>query len=125
MYRSTPPGDPLENRVSALMAERLGVSEFLARSLPKACRVLAQAGGRLIRSESDRGVLVCLDDRVLGGWMGQHLSRSLPPFPVSREIEDIGAFLDGRPLSARPAPRFAPTKAEPTSYTPTRRRVKA
>jgi ATP-dependent DNA helicase DinG len=99
-----PPGDPLETRVAALMAGRLGVSEFLARSLPKACRVLAQAGGRLIRSESDRGVLVCLDSRVLGGWMGKHLTSSLPPFPVSRDPADVGNFLDRRPLTGLMSP---------------------
>jgi len=116
-----PPGDPLETRVAALMAARLGVSEFVARSLPKACRVLAQAGGRLIRSESDRGVLVCLDPRIVGGWMGKHLTSSLPPFPLSRNPDDVGHFLDGRPLQGLMA---APKPTAPVAFKPRPRPAK-
>ena len=42
---------------------------------------LKQGVGRLIRSETDRGVLVLCDPRLLGKGYGKLFLESLPPFP--------------------------------------------
>ena len=65
---------------------------------------LAQAAGRLIRSPSDRGAIVCLDGRVTERTsIGNAARRALPPFPISTSISDVGNLLDGRPLILRDA----------------------
>jgi hypothetical protein len=63
---------------------------------------LAQAAGRLIRSPSDRGAIVCLDGRVTERTsIGNAARKALPPFPISTLIADVGNLLDGRPLVLR------------------------
>ena len=64
---------------------------------------LKQGAGRLIRSESDRGVWR-RDERLLDKSYGRSLY-SLPPFRLTREeTEAIGFCGDGVPgVSARPA----------------------
>lgn len=103
-----PPGDPLEEAIGDMLANRTGASAFVARSLPKTARDLAQAAGRLIRSQKDRGAVVVLDRRVLQtSALGHFMRSALPPFPVSREIEDVANAIEGRPLvgvGAEPAP---------------------
>lgn len=99
-----PPGDPLEEAAGNVAAKRMGGSPFLARSLPKMASALAQAAGRLIRSPSDRGAIVCLDGRVTERTsIGNAARRALPPFPISTSISDVGNLLDGRPLILRDA----------------------
>lgn len=94
-----PPGDPLEEVVAALVAQRAGGSPFNARSLPKACMTLAQAAGRLIRSQGDRGVVVCLDSKVVTGSMATPLRRSFSGLPLSRDIRDIPRVIAGEGVS--------------------------
>jgi len=53
---------------------------------------LKQGAGRLIRSESDRGVLVLCDPRLTGKSYGRIFLDSLPPLPRSREIAAVQAF---------------------------------
>ena len=53
---------------------------------------MKQGAGRLIRSESDRGVLVLCDPRLLGKSYGRLFLDSLPPLPRTRDIEDVQAF---------------------------------
>jgi ATP-dependent DNA helicase DinG len=48
--------------------------------------------GRLIRSETDRGVLVLCDPRLLGKSYGRVFLDSLPPFARTRRVEDVQAF---------------------------------
>lgn len=97
-----PPGDPLEEAAGNVAAKRMGGSPFLARSLPKMAAALAQAAGRLIRSPSDRGAIVCLDGRVTERTsIGNAARKALPPFPISTLIEDVGNLLGGRPLVLR------------------------
>lgn len=96
------PGDPLEDAVCELLVERAGGgSSFFIRSLPLAATALKQAVGRLIRSRADRGAVVCLDTRILGGSeMGRVLRSSLPPFPISRSVSDVGRAIRGEPLES-------------------------
>jgi ATP-dependent DNA helicase DinG len=71
------PDDPITAARSA-RAEEQGGSGFAQVSLPKAALLLAQGVGRLIRSESDRGVVAVLDSRLANARYGQQLRASLP-----------------------------------------------
>ncbi len=73
-----PPGDPLvEARSQRLEAQ--GRSAFADYSLPEAAISLKQGAGRLIRRESDRGVLVICDTRLVSMGYGKRLLAALPP----------------------------------------------
>jgi ATP-dependent DNA helicase DinG len=100
------PGDPIEEATCNLAVQRAGTgSPFVLRSLPRACAALAQAAGRLIRSSTDRGVLVVLDRRVVErSPMGVTLRRALPPFPVRTDLAVVGHFLDDGTLPAETTP---------------------
>ncbi|WP_447957845.1 ATP-dependent DNA helicase DinG [Vreelandella sp. EE7] len=77
------PDDP----VGATLAEWIesqGGNPFMRISVPDASIKLVQACGRLIRKESDEGVITLLDKRVITRRYGQALLDALPPF--KREI---------------------------------------
>ena len=83
-----PPGDPLvEARGQQL--DRAGRSAFRDFALPEAAMALKQGAGRLIRSETDTGVLVVADTRLLTMGYGKRLLRVLPPM---RRLETQEAF---------------------------------
>ena len=67
-------------------------------SLPQAAVTLAQGAGRLIRSNTDRGVVAILDSRLANRRYGGYLRRSLPPFSfmtdVSGSVRDALGRLD-------------------------------
>ena len=90
-----PPGDPVEEAVGKLLAERAGRPRdaFSLRDIPRAATILTQASGRLIRSKTDLGVLVILDRRVQDGRFKEILA-GLPPFRISQEVGDIALWLD-------------------------------
>jgi ATP-dependent DNA helicase DinG len=72
-----PPGDPLfEARSQRITRE--GRSAFADHALPEAAVSLKQGAGRLIRSETDRGVLVVCDTRLATMSYGRRLVRGLP-----------------------------------------------
>jgi ATP-dependent DNA helicase DinG len=116
-----PPGDPLEEAVGAMMSARAKKpgGSFYLRSLPKACMVLAQGSGRLIRAQTDRGVVVCLDAKVVSGSMADTLRASFPAFPLSRDIQDVANLLEGRPLVGvrHSAPIVASTRITRRGFT--------
>lgn len=73
-----PPGDPLvEARTQRI--ERSGGKAFKSYALPEAAVALKQGAGRLIRHESDRGILVVGDTRLLTMGYGKRLLAVLPP----------------------------------------------
>ena len=73
-----PPNDPMaEARSKALEAE--GRSAFNDYFLPEAAVALKQGAGRLIRRETDQGVLVVCDVRMTSMGYGRRLVRALPP----------------------------------------------
>jgi ATP-dependent DNA helicase DinG len=84
-----PPGDPLfEARSQRITRE--GRSAFADHALPEAAVSLKQGAGRLIRSETDRGVLVVCDSRLTTMSYGRRLVRGLPDM---RRLEDHAEFL--------------------------------
>lgn len=85
------PDDPVfEARLDAI--RRSGGNPFRDEQLPQAVIALKQGAGRLIRNESDRGVLVLCDPRLTSKTYGSVFLNSLPPLPKTRRIEDVAAF---------------------------------
>jgi ATP-dependent DNA helicase DinG len=91
-----PPDDPvLAARLDAL--ERAGGNPFLDYQLPQAAIALKQGAGRLIRDETDRGVLIICDPRIFGKPYGKRILASLPPMRLARDLEEAVAFFDAGP----------------------------
>ncbi|QQK01265.1 MULTISPECIES: ATP-dependent DNA helicase [Burkholderia] len=88
-----PPDDPvLAARLDALT--RKGLSPFAVHQLPQAVITLKQGAGRLIRAETDRGVLMICDTRLVDKPYGRRIWQSLPPFKRTREIAVVQDFFD-------------------------------
>jgi ATP-dependent DNA helicase DinG len=76
-----PPNDPLvEARVRRLESE--GRNPFADYFVAEAAVSLKQGAGRLIRSETDRGLLVVCDPRMAGMNYGKRLRQALPPMTM-------------------------------------------
>ena len=88
-----PPGDPLVEARSRRL-EDAGRSPFTDYSLPEAAVALRQGAGRLIRHESDRGVLVVADTRLASMGYGRRLRSALPPMHRLQTQEEFEAALD-------------------------------
>ena len=73
-----PPTDPLAEARSKIL-ELQGRSPFAHYFLPEAAVALKQGAGRLIRRESDEGVLVVCDSRLISMGYGKRLMNALPP----------------------------------------------
>ena len=88
-----PPNDPMaEARSKALEAE--GRSAFNDYFVPEAAVALKQGAGRLIRRETDQGVLVVCDTRLATMGYGKRLLRALPPMPRLVSEVELLAKLD-------------------------------
>ncbi|SAI68293.1 ATP-dependent helicase [Bordetella ansorpii] len=86
-----PPDDPvIEARLRACRAR--GGNPFEQYQLPEAAIALKQGAGRLIRTESDWGVLVVGDARLVEKPYGKRLWRGLPPFARTRDMDAALAF---------------------------------
>ena len=94
-----PPGDPLvEARCRRIESE--GRSAFADYSVPEAAVALKQGAGRLIRRETDTGVLVICDTRLTQMGYGRRLLAALPPM---RRITNPAEF-DAALAALRDAP---------------------
>jgi ATP-dependent DNA helicase DinG len=73
-----PPDDPIQHS-RAKKIENAGGSAFKDLHLPQAAIALKQGAGRLIRRETDRGILVLCDVRLTSMGYGKKLLGALPP----------------------------------------------
>jgi len=82
---------PTEPVTAARMeaVERLGGSSFHKFMLPHAALRLKQGFGRLIRSRTDRGAVLVLDDRLVTKRYGRYLRDSLPEAPLVKGPWDV------------------------------------
>ncbi|HET9763373.1 MAG TPA: ATP-dependent DNA helicase, partial [Casimicrobiaceae bacterium] len=86
-----PPDDPLlAARLAKLAAD--GGNAFMQWQVPQAAISLKQGAGRLIRTETDRGVLMLCDPRITDKPYGRRIWQSLPPMKRTRELGDVIAF---------------------------------
>ncbi|HUQ11422.1 MAG TPA: ATP-dependent DNA helicase [Steroidobacteraceae bacterium] len=86
------PDDALTKaRIEHLKAN--GGNAFREYQLPEAALALKQGVGRLIRSETDRGVVVICDPRLVDKPYGRVFRSSLPPMPVTRVASEAEKFL--------------------------------
>jgi ATP-dependent DNA helicase DinG len=67
---------------------------FYDYQIPQAALALKQGFGRLIRSKTDRGVLVLLDNRITKQRYGQVFFDSLPPYGFTTQITAVEKFFD-------------------------------
>jgi ATP-dependent DNA helicase DinG len=87
-----PPNDPLvEARVRQLRAA--GRDPFGEYFAAEAAVSLKQGAGRLIRSETDRGLLVVCDPRLVSMGYGRRLRAALPPMTPLAGEDDALAWL--------------------------------
>jgi ATP-dependent DNA helicase DinG len=85
------PSDPIVRaRMTAI--ENAGGKPFFDYQVPNAVITLKQGFGRLIRSLSDRGVLMLLDPRIQRQRYGRIFLDSLPPYRLTQEISDVEQF---------------------------------
>lgn len=83
------PDDPVLDAVDAMNPG----GAFKEWSLPRAVIKLRQGFGRLIRTRTDRGVVVVLDRRILEKPYGRAFTKSLPRVRVVRHLDEVERFL--------------------------------
>jgi ATP-dependent DNA helicase DinG len=89
----TPPDDPvLTARIERINAA--GGNAFMEYQVTQAVIQLKQGAGRLIRDETDRGVLMICDPRLVSKPYGRRIWQSLPPMKRTRELAEAVAFFD-------------------------------
>ncbi|MFN0101592.1 MAG: ATP-dependent DNA helicase [Bryobacteraceae bacterium] len=85
------PSDPVvAARTEAV--RRQGGEPFREYQIPQAAIALKQGFGRLIRSRTDRGVLVLLDNRITRQRYGQIFFDSLPDYAFTTDIARVETF---------------------------------
>ena len=91
-----PPDDPvLAARIDVM--EKQGMNGFMHHTLPETIINLKQGAGRLIRDETDRGVLMICDPRLITKSYGKRVWQSLPSFKRTRLEADVVAFFATKP----------------------------
>ena len=90
-----PPDDPvLAARIEQMRLQ--GRNPFIEYQLPRAVINVKQGAGRLIRDETDRGVLMICDPRLLSKPYGRRVWQSLPAMKRTKELADVIDFFARR-----------------------------
>jgi ATP-dependent DNA helicase DinG len=87
-----PPDDPLVEARSEQL-EAVGRSAFRDYMLPEAAMALKQGAGRLIRRETDQGVLIIADTRLVSKPYGRRLLAALPAMRRLQTASELDAAL--------------------------------
>jgi len=82
------PTDPLVAARSRFVDEN-GGNSFFDYSVPQAVISLKQGIGRLIRSNSDHGVIAILDPRLKTKGYGKDFLRSLPRMRITSDLDEV------------------------------------
>jgi ATP-dependent DNA helicase DinG len=90
-----PPDDPvLSARIEEM--KKQGRNAFIEYQLPRAVINVKQGAGRLIRDETDKGVLMICDPRLISKPYGRRVWQSLPPMKRTRELSVVLDFFARR-----------------------------
>jgi ATP-dependent DNA helicase DinG len=86
------PADPLMMaRLEYL--RRQGANGFMEHQLPLAALSLKQGAGRLLRDQTDYGVVVLCDPRITGKRYGRMFLQCLEPMPSTHALNEVSSFL--------------------------------
>ena len=94
-----PPNDPLVEARSKRL-ESQGRSAFNDYFVPEAVVALKQGAGRLIRRETDQGLLVLCDNRLVTTGYGKRLMAAMPPMRRLESEADLAQTLEALKLDA-------------------------
>lgn len=89
------PADPM-TMARMQYIERHGGNAFADHQLPQAALSLKQGAGRLLRDESDYGVIVLCDPRILGKQYGRVFLDCLKPSPHTDSLDAVATFFAAR-----------------------------
>ncbi|PID72510.1 MAG: ATP-dependent helicase [Desulfobulbus propionicus] len=85
------PSDPvIMARMNRIKAS--GGNPFFDFQVPRAILSLRQGAGRLMRSTSDSGVIAIMDIRLFTKGYGKRFLQSLPPSPITRDLQQVADF---------------------------------
>ncbi|MBL8470246.1 MAG: ATP-dependent DNA helicase [Rhodocyclaceae bacterium] len=88
-----PPDDPVTAaRIDSM--QKSGRKPFFEYQLPRAVISMKQGAGRLIRDETDHGVLMVCDPRMVEKSYGKLIWRALPPLRRTRSLEQVEWFFE-------------------------------
>lgn len=66
---------------------------FRPLTIPMVTTVVKQVAGRLIRTQTDKGVVAILDRRIVEAGYGEGMRKALPPMPLTEDLRDVeGVF---------------------------------
>ena len=91
---------PFKSPADPLMMARLefikknGGNGFIEHQLPSAVLALKQGVGRLLRDQSDYGVIVICDNRIKNKNYGDTFIKSLSPMKFTESKEEVAGFLE-------------------------------
>ena len=86
------PGNPVYRARQQAVRVR-GGDPFNEISLPEAVLALKQGVGRLVRGESDKGIVMICDQRLLTRGYGRRFLTSVPPMPLTRDPDEALRFM--------------------------------
>lgn len=86
------PADPLM-MARLEFIRRQGGNGFMEHQLPLAALSLKQGAGRLLRDQTDYGVVVLCDPRIQGKRYGRMFLQCLEPMPTTSALNEVSSFL--------------------------------
>ena len=86
------PADPLM-MARLEFIRRQGGNGFMDHQLPLAALSLKQGAGRLLRDQTDYGVVVLCDPRITGKRYGKMFLQCLEPMPSTSALNEVSSFL--------------------------------